>query len=68
MCPRDGGAIDDDAIVILQSVLHAATDDVVRTVDVGIEKHSAKNDCYHEANETSDIFDKRVFLKKSWFH
>ena len=39
MGPRNGGAIDDNAIVAMESVFHATTDDVVRAIDESIEKY-----------------------------
>ena len=41
VCPGYGGAIYDDAVVVFEGIFHTASDDVVGTIDVSVQKKCA---------------------------
>ena len=68
MRPRDGGTINDDTVIAVQGVFHAATYDIVRAIDIGVQKEGAGNNCHNKPGETEEILEQRMFLEKLWFH
>ena len=51
MGPRDGGAVNDYAVVFVERVFHAPADDAIGAVDVGVQKQGAED---NGADETAE--------------
>ena len=57
VCPRNGGAIDNNSVVVVEGIFHADTDYVVTAIDISIEKESAKDDSQYKNAEAENIFE-----------
>ena len=65
MCPGNNETINDDAVVVLKGVFHAAANDIIRAEDKSIKQKSAERDGAHKADEGEEIFKNWMALEKT---